>query len=55
MNRAHTIRRLAVGTLQEFLRDRCSVMAAALAYYALFAMPALLFAGVYAAGEFYGR
>jgi membrane protein len=55
MNGPHTIRHLTVETVQEFLQDRCSVMAAALAYYALFAMPALLFAGVYAAGEFYGR
>jgi len=55
MKGPHTIWRLAVETVQEFLEDRCSVMAAALAYYALFAMPALLFAAVYAAGAFYGR
>jgi membrane protein len=47
--------RLAARTLQEFVQNRCSVMAAALAYYALFAMPALLFAAVYVAGVLYGR
>lgn len=46
---------LAARTVQEFVQNRCSVMAAALAYYALFAMPALLFAAVYVAGVLYGR
>jgi membrane protein len=47
--------RLAARTVQEFVQNRCSVMAAALAYYALFAMPVLLFAAVYVAGVLYGR
>lgn len=49
------VRRLALKTLSEFSDDRCSAMAATLAYYALFAMPALLLAAMYVAGALYGR
>lgn len=42
---------IAVKTIQDFYKDRCGTNAAALAYYALFAMPAVLLVAVNAAGR----
>ena len=46
---------IAVKTIQDFYKDRCGTNAAALAYYALFAMPAVLLVAVNAAAALYGR
>jgi membrane protein len=48
-------RRIVGNTIKEFSDDRCATMAAALAYYSLFAMPAILLLAVYAAGVIFGR
>jgi membrane protein len=48
------VRRLARESFHAFSADRCTVMAAALAYYGLFAMPGLLLIAVYVAEPMYG-
>ncbi|MBV8771723.1 MAG: YihY/virulence factor BrkB family protein [Deltaproteobacteria bacterium] len=49
------VRRLARESFHDFLEDRCTVMAAALSYYSLFAMPGLLLVAVYVAESMYGN
>lgn len=49
------LKRLGQGTIREFLADNCFQMAAALAYYTIFSLPALLVIALMVASAVYGE